>query len=246
MKQKKRPVDLVVVSDLHLGTYGCHSKELLKYLQSIKPKILILNGDIVDIWQFKKRYWPKSHMKVVKQILNFSTKGTRVVYITGNHDETLRRFDGFKIGNLEIVNKIELNLDGKRAWFFHGDVFDIIMKHSKWLAKFGAIGYDGLILVNLLFNRLAKMLGKEKISLSKRVKDNVKSAVKYINNFEVTAAHLAIKKGFDYIICGHIQTDNFEWSEGFDPRFGLIYVDYENQKRYIKESGFWFRAFLAN
>ncbi len=204
MKQKKRDVELVVLSDIHLGTYGCHAKELGKYLKSINPKTLILNGDIIDIWQFKKRYWPKSHMKIVKYFIGLSAKGTKVYYITGNHDETLRKFSDLEMGNLHIVNKLELELDGKKAWFFHGDVFDVIMQHSKWLAKLGAISYDALILLNVLVNNISKMFGRGKVSLSKKIKDNVKSAVKYINDFEESAAKLAIQKGFDYIVCGHI------------------------------------------
>lgn len=204
MKHKRRKVELVVLSDIHLGTYGCRAEEVGKYLKSIAPKTLILNGDIVDIWQFKKRYWPKTHMEVVKQIIGMAAKGTKVYYITGNHDENMRKLSGLQMGNLQIVNKLELTLDGERAWFFHGDVFDIIMQNSKWLAKLGAIGYDFLILLNVVINKLRKFFGKEKVSFSKRIKDNVKSAVKYINDFEESAAKLAIQKGFDQIICGHI------------------------------------------
>jgi UDP-2,3-diacylglucosamine pyrophosphatase LpxH len=204
MKSKKRSVDVVVISDVHLGTYGSRAKELYTYLKSIKPKILVLNGDIIDIWQFKKYYWPKSHMKVVKQIIGLAAKGCHVIYVTGNHDETLRKFAGMRIGNLEIVNNLELNLDGKKAWIFHGDVFDVIMQHSKWLAKAGSIGYDMLIMLNVLVNFFSRLIGRGKVSLSKRIKDNVKTAVKFINNFEETAATLAINKKYDYIICGHI------------------------------------------
>src|SRR5690606_29334882 len=114
----KRPVELVVLSDIHLGTRGCHAKELLQYMRSINPKKVILNGDIVDIWQFKKSYWPKAHMQIVKQISSWMTKGIKIYYITGNHDEMLRKFVGFKMGGLKVVNKVVLKLDGKKAWFF--------------------------------------------------------------------------------------------------------------------------------
>ncbi len=204
MKKNRRKVDLVVISDIHLGTYGCHAKELNKYLKSIYPKHLVLNGDIVDIWQFKKRYWPSSHMKVIKQILNLASKGTHVYYLTGNHDETLRKFESLEMGNFRILNKLELDLDGQKAWFFHGDVFDVIMQHSKWLAKIGAISYDLLILLNVFVNKMSSLIGRGKVSLSKKIKDNVKTAVKYINDFEETAANLAIQKGYNYIVCGHI------------------------------------------
>lgn len=205
-KIKKRKLDILVLSDVHLGTYGCHAKELLRYLKSIKPKTVILNGDIIDIWQFSKRYWPKSHMKVVKHLMNWMSKGIKIYYITGNHDEMLRKFVGFKMGSLKIVNKVILELDnGKTAWFFHGDVFDITMQHSKWLAKLGAVGYDTLIHINSIANFVSeKVFKKGKISLSKKIKNSVKSAVKFINSFEQTAADIGITNQYDYVICGHI------------------------------------------
>lgn len=206
MKQKKRNVDIVVISDVHLGTYGCHAKELLFYLKSIKPKTIILNGDIIDIWQFNKRYWPKSHMKVIKHLLYWMSKRIKIYYITGNHDEMLRKFSGFKMGSFSIVDKLILPLeDEKVAWFFHGDVFDVIMQHSKWLAKLGAAGYDSLILINRFVNFIAlNFFKKGKLSLSKKIKNSVKSAVKFINNFEQTASDIAIHNGYNYVICGHI------------------------------------------
>jgi UDP-2,3-diacylglucosamine pyrophosphatase LpxH len=204
MGKKKREVELVVISDIHLGTYGCHSEELLRYLKSIKPKRLILNGDIIDMWQFSKRYWPKSHMQVVKHITGLLAKGTKITYLTGNHDEMLRKFAGFRIGSFQIANKKVISLNGQSAWIFHGDVFDVTMKYSKWLAKLGAIGYDTLIVINSFVNFILKLFGRGKISLSKRVKDSVKQAVKFINDFEQTAADIAISNGYNFVVCGHI------------------------------------------
>ncbi len=204
MGKRKRDVELVIVSDVHLGTYGCHSEELLRYLKSIKPKRIILNGDIIDMWQFSKRYWPKSHMQVVKHITSLIAKGTKITYLTGNHDEMLRKFAGFRLGSFQIGNKKVLSLNGQSAWVFHGDVFDVTMKYSKWLAKLGAIGYDTLILINSFVNFVLKAFGRGKISLSKRVKDSVKQAVKFINDFEQTAADIAISNGYQFVICGHI------------------------------------------
>jgi len=201
---KKRPVDIVVISDVHLGTYGCHAKELLKYLKSIKPKEVVLNGDIIDIWQFKKRYWPKAHMKVIKLIIEWMGKGIKVHYVTGNHDEMLRKFVGFQLGSFSIVNKVVLTIEDKKAWVFHGDVFDVTMQHSKWIAKLGAHGYDFLILLNTTVNFISKKMGKGPVSMSKKIKNGVKSAVKFINNFEQTAADIAIENKYDYVICGHI------------------------------------------
>jgi UDP-2,3-diacylglucosamine pyrophosphatase LpxH len=201
----KRPVDVAVISDVHLGTYGCHANELLTYLKSISPQILVLNGDIIDGWQFSKRYFPVSHMSVIKEIFSLASKGTRVVYITGNHDEALRRYSDLSLGNFLLTDKFLLEIDGKTTWIFHGDVFDNTTKGSaKILAKLGGQGYDLLILLNRLVNFFSKMLGKEKVSLSKKVKNAVKKAVTYINNFETTVAELAIEQKYDNVICGHI------------------------------------------
>ncbi len=200
----RREVDMVVISDVHLGTYGSRAEELVKYLRSIKPKTLVLNGDIIDIWQFNKRYFPGSHMQVIREITSFLSQGTMVYYVTGNHDEMLRKFTGFKIANFEIVNKIVLTLPTGRAWIFHGDVFDTTMRHSKWLAKLGGKGYDLLIMINTLMNWVSEKFGKGRISLSKKIKNSVKGVVSFVSNFEITAAELAIANGFDYVVCGHI------------------------------------------
>jgi UDP-2,3-diacylglucosamine pyrophosphatase LpxH len=173
-------------------------------MNSVKPKIVVLNGDIIDMWQFSKRYWPKSHMQVVHKIINWVSKGTKVYYITGNHDEMLRKFEGFKMGKLSIENKLVLDLDGKKVWIFHGDVFDVTMQNSKWLARLGSHGYDLLILINAFCNWASVKMGRGKISLSKNIKNSVKSAVKFINDFEKTAADIAIRNGYDYVLCGHI------------------------------------------
>jgi UDP-2,3-diacylglucosamine pyrophosphatase LpxH len=134
------------------------------------------------------------------------SKGVKIYYITGNHDEMLRKFVGFKMGSLKIVNKVILELDnGKTAWFFHGDVFDVTMQHSKWLAKLGAVGYDTLIHINSFANFISeKIFRKGKLSLSKKIKNSVKSAVKFINSFEQTAADIGISNQYDYVVCGHI------------------------------------------
>lgn len=202
---KKRAVDVVVLSDLHLGTYGCHAKEIVNYLKSISPRILILNGDIIDGWQFSKRYFPASHMQVIKEIMGLLSSGTRVIYITGNHDEMLRRYSDIEIGNFQLTDKLVMELNGKMTWIFHGDVFDASTKGSaRLLAKFGGHGYDMLILLNRFINWCLKLMKKEKMSFSKKIKNSVKKAVKWISDFEQTAARLAIEKKYDYIICGHI------------------------------------------
>lgn len=202
---KKRPVDVAVISDLHLGTFGCHAEELVNYLRSVSPHLLILNGDIVDGWQFSKRYFPDAHLQVIREIFNLQANGTRIVYITGNHDEFLRKYSDLQIGNFQLTDKLVIEIDGKLTWIFHGDVFDNTTKGSaKILAKLGGHGYDMLILLNRAINFSLKKMGREKISFSKKVKNSVKKAVSYINNFEETAAILAIEKNYDYVICGHI------------------------------------------
>lgn len=202
---EKRSVDVVVISDLHLGTYGCHAKEIVNYLKSIQPQVLILNGDIIDGWQFSKRYFPAAHIQVIKEIMTLLSSGTRVIYITGNHDEMLRRYSDLQIGNFQLTDKVVMEINGKMTWIFHGDVFDTTTKGSaKILAKLGGHGYDLLILMNSFTNWLLSLIGKEKMSFSKKIKNSVKKAVKWIGDFEQTAAELAIEKKYDYVICGHI------------------------------------------
>jgi len=201
---EKREIEIAVISDVHLGTYGCRAKELLKYLKSIKPQTIILNGDIIDIWQFSKRYWPETHMKIIRKLMKFMVEGVQIYYLTGNHDELLRKFADMHMGTFHLQNKLVLTLDGKKSWFFHGDIFDVTMQHSKWLAKMGAIGYDSLILINSFVNWTLALFGKEKMSFSQKVKAKFKDAVKFINSFEQTAADLAIEKGYHHVVCGHI------------------------------------------
>jgi len=201
---KKRELDICVISDLHLGTFGCHAKELNDYLKSISPKRLVLNGDIIDIWNFRKRYFPKSHLKVVRTLLKMAANGVRIDYLTGNHDEALRRFVGFDLGNIKLSNKLIIEQDDKQIWIFHGDVFDISIQQAKFIAKLGGWGYDLLIWINRIINLYLEKRGKEKYSLSKKIKDSVKKAVKFIADFENVAAELAIENGYDYVICGHI------------------------------------------
>jgi UDP-2,3-diacylglucosamine pyrophosphatase LpxH len=202
---EKRDIDVLVLSDLHLGTFGCHAQEIVTYLKSVAPKVLVLNGDIIDIWQLKKHYFPAAHMQVIKQIFSLLSKGTKVYYITGNHDEALRRYTDLEMGGFTLTDKVVLELDGKKTWIFHGDIFDATTKGSaKIIAKLGGHGYDLLIMLNSAINWALKLMGKEKMSFSKKVKNSVKKAVSWIGNFEQTAAELAIQQGYDYVICGHI------------------------------------------
>jgi UDP-2,3-diacylglucosamine pyrophosphatase LpxH len=201
---EKRPIDVVVISDVHLGTYGCRAKELVTYLKSITPNILILNGDIIDGWQFSRHYFPPAHMAVIKEILNLMTSGTRVFYITGNHDELLRRYSDFQLSNFTLTDKLVLEIDNKMTWIFHGDVFDNTTKGgAKFLARMGSNGYAMLIQFNKFINFLLKLAGREKLSISKKVMASVNKAYN-VGDFEQIAAELAIEKKYDYVICGHI------------------------------------------
>ena len=200
---KKRKIEIAVISDVHLGTPHSCAQELKTYLNSIQPKTLILNGDILDSWSENPEYFPKSHLKVIRKILNMATKGTKVIYITGNHDERLRKFtDTFK-GNLKIVNKIVLKIDGKKAWFFHGDVFDISTKNSKWLAKIGNIGYRLLLLLNKWNNWRLNKFGKPPTSLSDKLQKGIAKSIKAVHEFEKTVTELSIDNGYSYVVCGH-------------------------------------------
>jgi len=201
----KRCVDVAILSDLHLGTYGCRAKEIVTYLKSISPQILILNGDVIDIWQFTKHYFPSTHVAVVKEILNLMTSGTRVIYVTGNHDEMLRRYSDLQLGQFQLTDKLVIEIDRKMTWIFHGDVFDNTTKGSaKFWAKMGSNGYAVLLGFNRFINKLLKFFGREKVSLSKKVMQKVNESIVKIDEFETLVAELAIEKKYDYVICGHI------------------------------------------
>jgi len=199
-----RKVDLVIISDVHLGTYGCHANELVHYLRSIKPNTLVLNGDIIDGWAFSKSYFPAAHHQVLLEIMRHITGGCKVFYLTGNHDEMLRRFSDLNIGQFHLVDKLVLKLDGKRAWIFHGDVFDLSVNTGKWLARIGGKSYDYLIVLNRMINWVLMKMGKEKVSISQKIKASVKKAVSFVGDFEEIAANHAIEQGYDYVVCGHI------------------------------------------
>ena len=235
-KSKKNPkrLNAVVISDTHLGTRSCNAKELLTYLKSVQPDHLILNGDIIDIWQFSKSYFPKTQLKVVRQIIKMMEHGTKVQYVVGNHDEALRRFVGTTVGNFSIVNKVVLNINGAKSWIFHGDAFDVVMHHSKWLAKLGATGYALLAIINKIVNGFLALFGKMRISLSRDIKRMVKSKRDDITTkFERTVAELAISKKYKYAICGHIH-----WP-------AKKFIEIDNGKVMYLNSGDWVENLTA-
>ena len=200
----KRELDIVVLSDIHLGTYGCHARELHNYLKSIQPRMLVLNGDIFDIWYFKKSYFPKVHMEVVRRLHKMADTGTKVYYLTGNHDDLLRKFGELSFGLIHLRNKLVFQVDGRTHWLFHGDVFDASIQRARWLARLGGEGYDLLIRINRVINSLRRVFGFAPVSFAAKVKKGVKGAVKYISDFEDTAIELAAEKGYDCVVCGHI------------------------------------------
>lgn len=252
-ERSRRKIDICIISDVHLGTHGCRAEDLLYYLHSIDPHLLILNGDIIDGWNFKKNYFPDAHKEVIRELIRFTETNTKVVYITGNHDEILRRYSDFRLGNFQLVDKYIFQAGGKLHWAFHGDVFDVTTRgYAKIIAKLGGKGYDFLIVINRLLNDFLEFLGKEKMSLSKKIKNSVKQAVKFIDNFEKTAADLAIEEGYDRVICGHIHQPKIEtvtnsagsveylnsgdWIENmtsleyYDGRWNIYYCDYSSVK----------------
>lgn len=229
----KRELDIVIISDVHLGTYGCHAKELLNYLKSIKVGTLILNGDFIDIWQFRKHYFPKEHMQVIQRILKMAANGTKVYYITGNHDDALRRYSDFSSGNIHLRDKLVLKLKGKNYWIFHGDVFDIFIKYSPFIAKLGGKGYDWLIMINRWVNKIRNMMGRPSMSFAKRIKYSVKEAIKFVDDFEDTAIRLAAEQDYDYVVCGHIH------------RPQMRTVDVKDKKVIYLNSGDWVESLTS-
>ncbi len=205
MPQPKRPVDVIVLSDLHLGTYACKAKELLAYLKTVSPHLLILNGDIIDMWQLSKRYFPPAHIAVIQEILQFLSTGTRVIYITGNHDEALRRYSDLNIGNFQLTDKVVIEINNKMTWIFHGDVFDHTSSgQARFWGKLGSNGYALLLAFNRFVNRVSRFFGKEKISLSKKIMEQFHKRITKVDAFEKLISNIAIDKKYDCVICGHI------------------------------------------
>jgi UDP-2,3-diacylglucosamine pyrophosphatase LpxH len=197
-----REVEVAVISDLHLGTYACKPKKVLKYLKSILPKILILNGDIIDSWRFSRNYFPKNHLKVIRQIIKMIENGVQVYYITGNHDEFLRKFTPLEMGNLKIVNQLVLDLNGLKTWIFHGDIPDS-KQYVKWLAKLGAKVKGLLSVFNKLLNKALRYFGKKEIILYRSIKYRLIGDIKNISKLEEFFVNAAISQKFHVVICGH-------------------------------------------
>jgi UDP-2,3-diacylglucosamine pyrophosphatase LpxH len=196
----------IFISDLHLGTPGCQAKELLAFLKSHPSQYLYLVGDIIDGWQLRRKwYWPQAHNDVVQKILKKARKGCKVVFVPGNHDEFARQFDGQHFGGVVVRNEaVHTTADGRRLWVVHGDYFDSVIQCAKWLAYLGDNLYELSLRINRHYNAWRTRMGKPYWSLSQYLKDKVKKAVSFINDFEVAVAAEARKRGYQGVVCGHI------------------------------------------
>ena len=211
----------VFISDLHLGTPGCKSAYLLDFLRSHESDSLYLIGDVLDAWQLRNRwYWPQQHNDVVQKVLRKARKGTRVVYVPGNHDESVRQFKGLSFGDIEIAEEaVHVTADGRRFWLVHGDLFDGVVQNARWLAKLGDTAYTFTLWLNHHFNRVRHRMGLGYWSLSQYLKHKVKNAVSFISDFEHTVAAEARRRGFDGVVCGHIH------HAAMHDRFGIAYFN---------------------
>lgn len=198
-----RKLEISVISDLHLATHASKAKSVLKYLKSILPETLVLNGDIIDSWRFSRSYFPKAHLKVVRHIIKLMEKGTKVIYISGNHDEFLRKFSDVTLGNLKICNQITLDMNGEKTWIFHGDIFDHIIHRAKWLAKFGAASKGLLTVINEMLNVFVKQMGGRELSIYKTIKSTLGKDKSVYTSFEKAVCLAALKRNCQTVICGH-------------------------------------------
>jgi len=194
------------ISDIHLGTRGCKAEFLLDFLRHTEAETIYLVGDIVDGWRLKKWwYWPQSHNDVVQKLLRKVRKGTRIYYVPGNHDEWLRDYVLLQLGGIDLVSEaVHETADGRRLLVIHGDVFDGIVKHARWLALLGDGAYTVALWLNHHFNRARRRLGYSYWSLSAYLKVRVKNAVQYIGCFADTLTAEARRRGVDGVVCGHI------------------------------------------
>jgi len=194
------------ISDIHLGTPGCQAYYLLDFLRTHKCNTLYLIGDILDGWQLRKSwYWPQAHNDVVQKVLRHARKGTKVIYIPGNHDEHARQFIGLALGDIAVrEDAIHFTANGKRLWITHGDLFDGVMQHARWLACMGASVYAILLKLNQWLNAIRQRLGLPYWPMSQYLKHQMKNAVNFISDFEHVMTEEARRRGCDGVVCGHI------------------------------------------
>jgi UDP-2,3-diacylglucosamine pyrophosphatase LpxH len=209
-------VRTVWISDLHLGTPGCQANALLDFLRDVECDTLYLVGDIIDGWQLRRQwYWPQTHNDVVQKLLRKARKGTRVVFVPGNHDEFARKYLGHNFGGIDVVEECVHELvDGRRLWVTHGDLFDGVIQHAKWLAYLGDQAYEFTLKLNRYLNSCRARLGLPYWSLSRYLKFKVKRAVSYVGDFEAAVAREARSRGLDGVVCGHIHHAEMRTVEG--------------------------------
>lgn len=206
------------ISDLHLGTTRSQAEYLLDFFRSTESEILYLVGDITDNWSLKKKWhWEQSHNDVLQKILRKARKGTRVIYIPGNHDEQFRDFAGIRFGRVVVKrNDIHTGVDGKRYLVMHGDEFDGVIQYAKWLAYVGDQAYEWSMSLNAVLNRVRRRLGMPYWSLSAYLKNRVKKAVEYLSLFEEMMVREAKPQGADGVICGHVHTPEMRTIDGIE------------------------------
>lgn len=202
----KRRYRTIWISDTHLGTSGCNAALLLDFLKSTESETLYLVGDIIDGWRLKKSwYWPDAHNDVIRRVLKKAKKGTRVLYIPGNHDEVLRPYVGLSLGGVELVREaVHMTADGRTLLVLHGDEFDSVVLYARWLAFLGDAAYVLLLKINGVFNAIRRIFGLPYWSLSAYLKQKVKNAVEYMSRFEEAVAHAAADRQVQGVVCGHI------------------------------------------
>jgi UDP-2,3-diacylglucosamine pyrophosphatase LpxH len=206
----------IFLSDIHLGTKGCQAERLLHFLKHHTCDRLYLVGDIVDGWRMRSSiYWPQAHSDVLRRFLTLCKRGTRLIYVTGNHDEFLRKYSDAVIGNLELVEQaVHVTADGRRLLVIHGDEYDVITRYHRWVAFLGDQGYTLLLWLNRYFNALRSRLGYGYWSLSAWIKQRVKRAVSFISEYEEAIVHQCRKEGYDGVVCGHIHHAEIRDLEG--------------------------------
>jgi UDP-2,3-diacylglucosamine pyrophosphatase LpxH len=194
------------ISDIHLGTRGCQAEYLLDFLKHTESEYLYLVGDILDIWRMRRSWgWRQTHNDVVQKLLRKARKGTKVIFIPGNHDELFREFLNSDFGQIEIrPEHIHVTKEGQRFLVTHGDEFDVVVTYAKWLAVLGDWSYNALLWINTIFNEVRRKLGYPYWSLSAYLKQKAKRAVEFIGAFETALADEARKRGVDGVVCGHI------------------------------------------
>lgn len=256
VRDGRRRFRTIWISDVHLGTRGCNAEMLIDFLDHVDSDTLYLVGDIIDGWRLRRKwYWPARHNDVVTRVMKRAKRGTRVIYIPGNHDEMLRQFTGMTFGAIEIRRKaIHITADGRKLLVLHGDEFDAIMLAHRWLAFLGDAAYGLLLRLNVVVNMVRRAFKLPYWSLSKHAKHKVKNAVEFISRFEEVVAHAAGSRRVDGVVCGHIHNaemreingvayyNDGDWVEGctalvehFDGRIEVLHWADEIAARHLRE-----------